>query len=125
MADFTSRFNDLSDHHPGNDTDLGALLGVSKQTISAWRNGTRSPKKPHIVKIAEYFNVTIPWLMGISDEDRPAPGPLDDLTASEAELLALYRELNSTGQQTLIGTARGLAANPDMQKNGPSTTETA
>lgn len=67
MADFTSRFNELTARHVGNDTDLGAALGVSKQTISAWRTGTRSPKKPHIVAIAKYFNVGIPWLMGISD----------------------------------------------------------
>lgn len=81
MADFTSRFNEISSRHPGNDTSLGAALGVSKQTISAWRTGTRSPKKPHIVAIADYFNVSIPYLMGWSDDPSYA-GSTSDLIAS-------------------------------------------
>lgn len=149
MADFTSRFNELLTRHPGNDTQLGAALGVSKQTISAWRVGTRSPKKPHIVAIAKYFDVSIPWLMGISDyesewdeirhslgSDSPAAQRLREIgnqiggissrsDADEAEILAIYRDLNNLGRQTLLGTARGLAANPDMRKDGPSKSGTA
>ena len=69
MADLTSRFNELSARHSGNDSSLASALGVSKQTISAWRTGVRSPKKPHIVAIAKYFNVSIPWLMGLTDDE--------------------------------------------------------
>lgn len=78
MADFTSRFNEVSSRHSGNDTSLGTALGVSKQTISAWRTGVRSPKKPHIVAIAEYFNVSIPYLMGWSDDPSYASNASDE-----------------------------------------------
>lgn len=139
MADFTSRFNELLARRIGNDSELGAELGVSKQTISAWRNGIRSPKKPHIVAIARYFNVGIPWLMGISDSesesgydvirsnfgsDTPLSNKLHALgaalTPSESELLSIFRRLNDTGQLALIATARGLDGNPDMKKDGAS-----
>lgn len=33
-------------------------------------------------------------------------------------------ELNDLGKQTLMGTARGLSANPDMKKDGASNDET-
>lgn len=46
-------------------------------------------------------------------------------SANETELLEIYRSLNDLGQQTLLGTARGLAANPDMKKDGASNTGTA
>jgi plasmid maintenance system antidote protein VapI len=44
--------------------------------------------------------------------------------AEETELVSIYRNLNSIGQSALIGTARGLAANPDMKKGSKSDTET-
>ena len=69
MADFNSRFNEIIVRHSGNDQSLASAIGVSKQSISAWRTGTRNPKRPHIVAIAHYFNVSIPWLMGFTDDE--------------------------------------------------------
>lgn len=70
MADFTTRFNELLSRTTGSDTDLAEALGVSKQTISAWKNGTRFPKRPAIRTIASHFGVSVPWLTGITDDDR-------------------------------------------------------
>ena len=151
MADFTSRFNELLTRHEGNDTDLGVELGVSKQTISAWRTGTRSPKKPHIVSIAKYFNVGIPWLMGISDyetesgydmirrgfspETRSAQmlrelgeklAPYSSEYDSDlADLMKLYERLNERGRADLLKYARYLSADPDMTQDGASSAMTA
>lgn len=63
------RIAELFDSDPRNDTTIARELGVSKQAVSAWRNGIRSPKKPVLVKIAEKYNVSIEWLMGF-DVDR-------------------------------------------------------
>jgi len=43
---------------------------------------------------------------------------------NERELVNIYRDLNDIGQSALIGTARGLAANPDMKKGSKSDAET-
>ena len=106
MADFMSRFNEISVRHPGNDTSLGAALGVSKQTISAWRTGARSPKKPHIVAIAEYFNVSIPYLMGWSDDPNYA-GTTSDLIAStigsDSPAAQKLQEIKSQFKSPMIG----------------------
>ena len=58
------RLNQLFDADARNDIDIASFLGVSKQTISAWRNGTRSPKRSMITKIAQAYNTTEEWLMG-------------------------------------------------------------
>lgn len=63
------RLIELFDADSRNDTAIAAMLGVSKQTISSWRNGTRSPKKTMLIKITEIYNVSIEWLMGF-DVDR-------------------------------------------------------
>lgn len=67
------RLNELFDADPRNDSSIAAELGVSKQTISAWRSGFRSPKKPMLIKIAELYHVSIEWLMGF-DVDRSSSG---------------------------------------------------
>lgn len=69
MADFTTRFNELLTRTPENDTAVAEALGVSKQTISAWKKGERFPKRPAIRVIADYFNVSVPWLEGITDDE--------------------------------------------------------
>lgn len=67
------RLNELFDADPRNDTAIAKVLGVSKQTISMWRHGERSPKKSMLVRIADEFNVSIEWLMGF-DVDKNEMG---------------------------------------------------
>jgi len=67
------RLNELFDADPRTDSAIAAELGVSKQTISAWRSGFRSPKKPMLIKIAELYHVSIEWLMGF-DVDKSSAG---------------------------------------------------
>lgn len=90
IATNQERLNQLFDADPRNDTGIGDLLGVSKQTISAWRNGSRSPKKSMITKIAKIYSVTEEWLMGW---DLPGPVMHDGfvLEPEERILLDAYR----------------------------------
>lgn len=64
IATSQERLNELFDSDPRNDTAIANYLDVSKQTVSMWRNGTRSPKKTKLIEISKKFNVSIEWLMG-------------------------------------------------------------
>jgi transcriptional regulator with XRE-family HTH domain len=64
---FVERLNALFDADPRNDSGIADALGVSKQTISYWRKGERSPKKSVITRIADAFNVSPAWLLGWDD----------------------------------------------------------
>lgn len=72
IATNQDRLNELFDSDARTDTAIAAELNVSKQAISAWRNGTRSPKKTILVRIAEMYHVSIEWLMGFDVEKNPA-----------------------------------------------------
>lgn len=65
------RLNELFENDPRSDTAIAAALGVSKQAVSMWRRGERSPKKSVLVKIAEEYNVSIEWLMGFDVDRKP------------------------------------------------------
>lgn len=61
---FLERFTTLLDESLLTDTEIAKGLNVSKQTVSSWKSGRRSPKQPTIIIIAQYFHVSIEWLMG-------------------------------------------------------------
>lgn len=89
IATNQDRLNELFDADPRNDSTIGEALGVSKQTISAWRNGTRSPKRSMLIKIAQFYHTTEEWLLGW---DLPAhPITESGLSPEEETLLAAYR----------------------------------
>lgn len=42
--------------------------GVSTATLTGWKQGKYTPKQDKLQKIAEYFNVSVFYLMGVTDE---------------------------------------------------------
>ena len=58
------RLNELFSSDPRSDSAIAAELGVSKQALSSWRKGIRSPKKSVLIAIADMYHVGIAWLMG-------------------------------------------------------------
>ena len=72
VATSVERLNKLFDSDPQSDTAIAEKLHVSKQTISSWRSGRRSPKKSVLIQIAEMYGVGIEWLMGYDvEQDDP------------------------------------------------------
>ena len=69
IATSQERICELLDADSRSLTAIAKDLGVSKQAVSAWKTGVRSPKKSVMVKIAETYHVSIEWLMGF-DVDR-------------------------------------------------------
>ena len=83
IATSQERLIELFDSDPRNDTAIAAALGVSKQAVSTWRTGIRSPKKSILIKIAKLYHVSIEWLMGFDVEKSSADSRAADLPSSE------------------------------------------
>lgn len=47
-------------------------LTISKGTISRWEGGNTDPAMTYVVCIADYFNVSIDYLAGLTDSKLPA-----------------------------------------------------
>ncbi|NRN88409.1 helix-turn-helix domain-containing protein [Lactobacillus helveticus] len=48
--------------------ELGEQLNLPKGTLSRYEHGTREPKEPMWQALANFFNVTVPYLQGIDDK---------------------------------------------------------
>lgn len=46
---------------------LAQAIGVDKRAIIFWEQGVNEPKASYIKKLAEYFEVSADYLLGITD----------------------------------------------------------
>lgn len=57
--------------------ELGQIVGVAESTISLYENEKREPDLATLSRIADYFNVTVDYLLGrSSDPERDEKPPL-------------------------------------------------
>lgn len=51
--------------------DLANYLKVAKATVSQWKTGKRQPDLVTLKKIAEFFDCTTDYLLGLTDHKKP------------------------------------------------------
>jgi len=67
MVSFGERLRESRESKGLNQPEIAKILSVAKQTISNWENDNRFPDKDMLVKLADFFNVTIDYLIGRTD----------------------------------------------------------
>ena len=73
--------------------ELGNALNMRDNTLSQYENNKREPKLETWRKLADFFNVSVEYLMGLSDS--PAPG-LSDMAGDITKPLTIsYKSLFS------------------------------
>lgn len=120
ISSFTERFKEIFGDRSA--TDFALQIGVSKQTVSAWLNGTRKPKQPTIAILSSYFNISPAWLIGY---DCPKEKVVDyasdvdknfQISADERELIEKYRQFNYDGQAKILSYINDLSENSKLKK---------
>lgn len=52
--------------------EFGKIFGLTKYSISLYESNKTSPNDNFKTKMASYFNVSVDWLLGLTDEKLPA-----------------------------------------------------
>ena len=47
------------------------MLGISQQYYSEYEQGNRTIPIEHLIKLAKYYNTSIDYLVGLTDNNRP------------------------------------------------------
>lgn len=68
MGKFATRLNEAMLERNISQSDLSALTGIGKPSISQYLSGKNEPKMNKVKKIAEVLNVNDGWLMGADVE---------------------------------------------------------
>ena len=76
--------------------ELAKILNVSNAVISFWENNQNEPKATYLKALAEYFQVSVDYLLGLENDYgiKPTAPNCDAYTAEERQLVTKYRELN-------------------------------
>lgn len=59
-----NRIKELRQNRKLSQNDIAKLLGVTRQAISLYEQGKRQLNKNNIDTLANYFNVSVPYLQG-------------------------------------------------------------
>ena len=94
--------------------------GVPQSTLSDWKTTGKAPGIEHLKKIADYFNVTIDYLLGNVKKERPAPDRGEPEITFDDFTYALHnesQELTDENKQKLLEMARLFKLSQDQDKN--------
>ena len=75
---------------------LAAELGITQQMLSKYERDILCIKVDVLMKIAEYFNVTTDYLLGISEVKRDLQGQTLD---TYYDLIEIYKDLDEYDQK--------------------------
>lgn len=104
ISDFAKRFSELIGD--SSYTQVGNEIGLSKQTVSAYIKGERSPKKPTIQAISVHYGVNPLWLLGHDEPkyiEKPTTVSDDGLDPEHMELL---KSLSKADLDIVLSVAR-------------------
>jgi transcriptional regulator with XRE-family HTH domain len=80
-------------------SDLTKIIGVGKSTISGYEHNRKKPKQETLIKLAEFYGVTVDYLLGQDNS-------IDNLETEFPEAIQLIRKANSElseeGKEILI-----------------------
>lgn len=82
---------------------LAAELGITQQMLSKYERNVTFIKVDVLKKIAEYFNVTTDYLLGVSDVKRDLQGQMkvNETLDEYYDLIEVYKELDGYDQEMI------------------------
>lgn len=117
---FPRMLRELLDRHPmtGARTTLKELaeaVGIRQQTVSLYKNGETQPTPETLVKIAEFFGVSVDYMLtGISSQNKPIHEELG-LSEEAIGMLKIAKETEGfDGMPTVLDTLNSLLSDRDF-----------
>ena len=93
MQDFGKRLKELRQNRKMTQEELGQIFEppLKQSTIGTYEAGMREMKYSNLITVSKYFNVSIDWLLGLTDEATP----LDTFKEENPKELREFLEQNN------------------------------
>ena len=121
MKIFSERLRELREEKQLSMLALAKKIGVSDAAVCKWENGTNEPKASYILLLANFFEVTTDYLLGLENEIgfNTFSAPQKNTTSFPAdaqELVDIYLALESEYQAQILQYARYFADRRGIKK---------
>lgn len=109
--DLGTTLSHLRKKHKQSQRDFASFLGVSSGAVAMWETNKRQPDLEMVKKIAQYYNVSIDYLLDYKPTQSSSPKVLakesahnpSPLCPEELELISYYRELSLKDKRWIMG----------------------
>lgn len=103
---FQVRLKELREKHGLSQYGLAHILHRPQSTIGNWEAGTRTPKADTLLELADYFDVSVDYLLGKDDksnnEEKPATPKDGELSDAEKQIIELFRMVPKDRQDLVL-----------------------
>lgn len=84
--------------------ELGNMIGVAESTMSLYETGKRKPDPETLSRLADYFNVSVDYLLGRDEgQSQTSPSPAD---RQRRDVEAMLRSMSETDLEKVYDYAR-------------------
>ena len=93
--------------------EFGKSVGLAKSTYNNYETGVREPKSDFWIAIAQKYNVSIDYLMGLENlqnENQPAPTNGDGLSKEDKRIIELLHQLTPENRERVFEIIKALAS---------------
>lgn len=106
---------------------VGKATGIAGSTFTDWKTGRSAPKQDKLQKIADYFGVTLDYLMTGEEQNSPYSDDMADLFVEISRsndvnrikrLLSYYIDLNEREKDSVDSIVESLSNKDNPKKNG-------
>ena len=102
---FYDIYCELCQKHGLTPSGAATKIGFNRASVTMWKNTGKAPKQDLLIRIAEYFGVSVDYLLG--KENAPTPeGERDILDEVDVAFYGDYKELTEDDKETLRAMAR-------------------
>lgn len=104
---FSERLKQLRQEKGITQATLALQLNIAKTTLASYEQGKNEPSLQMLIKIAEYFNVSLDYLLGLSNISSTNPsltymGKYLGLTEESMQTLHLYQKIALEGSNKSV-----------------------
>lgn len=107
-----NRIKDLRKINGLRQIDFAKTLGISQSTLSTWESGRYEPDAESLVRIAAYFGVSVDYILGREEKEKPAANNGNGLSGLDAELYELLMGLPEDKLRDALSYVRYLRSLP-------------
>ena len=103
---FGEIFRELRKSHGLSQNDIANIFFVERASVGKWERELNYPNQDLLIKIADYFEVSLDYLFERSQNVSNIP---------KTEIQSLYDELTPQQQSNLLNYARGMAVSNQLE----------
>lgn len=109
---FIDRLKSLMSQHNTSWSEISKTLGIGKNQLKYWADHNSFPDGNTIIKLSNFFKVSSDYLLGISDNDKPA----NTVTLQEQTLIDIFRSVSETDRFEIIALCVNLKKKSEKEK---------